>query len=48
MHRASDTIGDIQGIGAEQSTASVEDDEITEFRPTVEIAFPVAETATDV
>lgn len=48
MRRASDTIGDSQGVEVEQWTASVEDDEITEVRATVEIAFLVQETTTDV
>jgi len=48
VHRASDTIDDVQGVEVEQWTATVEDSEITEFRATVEIAFPVQETAGDV
>lgn len=38
---ASRTIEDISGIDVEDWTAHVEDGEITEYRATVEVAFPV-------
>lgn len=38
---ASKTIEDISGIEVEDWTAQVEDGELTEYRATVEVAFPV-------
>lgn len=40
---ASRTIEDISGVEVEDWTANVEDGEITEYRATVEVAFPVRE-----
>ena len=41
--KASETIDDIRGVELEDRTAQIEDGEITEYRTTVEIAFPVHE-----
>ena len=41
VREASETIQDIHGVEVEDQTAQVEDGEITEFRTTVEVAFPV-------
>ena len=41
FREASNTIEDISGIEVEDWTAQVENDEITEYRATVEVAFPV-------
>ncbi|WP_129114161.1 dodecin family protein [Halegenticoccus tardaugens] len=41
--KASETIDDISGIEIEDWTADVEDGRITEYKATVEIAFPVRE-----
>lgn len=41
FQQASKTIEDISGVEVEDWTAQVEDGEITEYRATVEIAFPV-------
>ena len=41
FEQASETIDDISGIEVESWTADVEDGAITEYRATVEIAFPV-------
>jgi flavin-binding protein dodecin len=41
FRQASQTIDDISGVEVEDWTAQVEDGEITEYRATVEIAFPV-------
>lgn len=41
--QASETIEDIQGIEIEGWTAQVEDGDVTEYRSTVEVAFPVHE-----
>ena len=38
---ASETIEDIRGIEVESWTADVEGDSITEYKTTVEVAFPV-------
>jgi flavin-binding protein dodecin len=38
---ASETIEDIRGIEVEGWTAKVENGEVTEYRATVEVAFPV-------
>jgi len=48
VSRAGDTIDDIHGVEVEDWTASVEDGEVTEYKATVEIAFPVQESAQDV
>jgi flavin-binding protein dodecin len=41
FREASRTIDDISGVEVEDWTAQVENDEITEYRATVEVAFPV-------
>jgi len=41
--RASETIDDIRGVEVEDWTANVEDGAITEYKATVEVAFPVHE-----
>lgn len=38
---ASQTIHDISGFEVEKWTAKVEDGEVTEYRATVEVAFPI-------
>lgn len=38
---ASDTVDDISGVEIEDWTANVENGEITNYKATVEIAFPV-------
>jgi len=40
VREASQTIDDIRGIEIEDQTAKVEDGEVTEYRATVEVAFP--------
>ncbi len=40
---ASKTIDDIHGVEIEDQTAEVEGGEVTEYRTTVEVAFPVHE-----
>lgn len=45
VREASETIDDIQGVDVESWTASVEDGSITEYKATVEIAFPVRDQA---
>lgn len=42
--QASETIEGIHGVEVESRTATVENGQITEFKTTVEIAFPVAES----
>lgn len=39
--QASQTVDDISGIEVEDWTAEVDDGEITEYKATVEVAFPV-------
>lgn len=39
--RANESVEGISGIEVENWTASIEDGEITEYKATVEIAFPV-------
>ncbi|WP_415383496.1 dodecin family protein [Halosimplex sp. TS25] len=39
--QASETIDDIRGVEVEDWTANVEDGRVTEYRATVEVAFPV-------
>ena len=41
--QASETVEAISGVEVEDRTATVEDGRITEFKTTVEIAFPVRE-----
>ena len=41
--QASESVDDIHGIEVEDWTANVEDGRITEYKTTVEIAFPVHE-----
>jgi hypothetical protein len=41
--KASETVEDIHGVEVEDMTAKIEGDTITEYRATVEIAFPVHE-----
>ena len=41
VERASDTVEDIHGVEVEDWTASVEDGQVTEYKATVEVAFPV-------
>ncbi|RBI63786.1 dodecin family protein [halophilic archaeon] len=41
VEEASQTIDDIHGIEVEDWTANVEDGQVTEYKTTVEVAFPV-------
>lgn len=41
VEQASNSVDDIRGVEVEDWTASVTDGEITEYKATVEIAFPV-------
>lgn len=41
VEQASNSVDDIRGVEVENWTASVTDGEITEYKATVEIAFPV-------
>ncbi|WP_435153844.1 dodecin family protein [Haladaptatus sp. DFWS20] len=41
VEQASQTIDDIHGIEVEDWTANVEDGRITDYKATVEVAFPV-------
>lgn len=41
FQQANESVEDISGIKVEEWTASVENDEIQEYRATAEIAFPV-------
>lgn len=43
VRQAAESVDGIRGIEIEDWTASVEDGEITEYKATVEIAFPVHE-----
>lgn len=43
VKEASKTIEDIHGVEVEDQTAQVEDGNVTEYRTTVEVAFPVHE-----
>jgi flavin-binding protein dodecin len=43
VREASKTVENISGIEIEDHTAKVEDGEITEYKATVEVAFPVRE-----
>ena len=42
---ASKSVDDISGIEIEDWTANIEDDAITEYKATVEIAFPVHDSS---
>lgn len=41
--KTSDTIDEVHGVEVEDWTAQVENGDVTEYRATVEIAFPVRE-----
>jgi flavin-binding protein dodecin len=41
VQRASKTVEDIHGIEVEDWTATVEDGTVTEYKTTIEVAFPV-------
>ncbi len=41
VSEASKTVDDIRGIEVQDHTATVEDGSITEYKATVEVAFPV-------
>lgn len=41
VHEASRTIEDIRGVEIEDYTASVDNGEVTEYKATVNVAFPV-------
>jgi flavin-binding protein dodecin len=41
VSQASQTVDDISGVEVEDWTATVEDGTITEYKATVEVAFPV-------
>lgn len=41
VERANETVDDISGVEVEDWTADVQDGEISQYRATVEIAFPV-------
>jgi flavin-binding protein dodecin len=43
VRQASQSVDDIRGVEIEDWTAQVEDGELTEYRATVEVAFPVHE-----
>jgi hypothetical protein len=43
VRQAAESVDGVRGIEIEDWTASVEDGEITEYKATVEIAFPVHE-----
>lgn len=43
--QASESVDDIRGVEIEDWTASVEDGGITEYKTTVEVAFPVHQTS---
>lgn len=43
VSKASETIDDIHGVELEDWTATVENGQITEYKTTVEITFPVQE-----
>lgn len=48
VNRAGETIDNIRGVEVESWTASIENGDISEYRATVEISFPVDESAQDV
>lgn len=48
VERANETVDDISGVEVEGWTAKVDDSGITEYKATVEIAFPVHESVSDV
>lgn len=41
IDRASESVDDVSGVEVDSWTASVEDGQITEYKATTEIAFPV-------
>jgi hypothetical protein len=41
LAQATETVDDIHGIEVEDWTANVEDGRITEYKTTIEVAFPV-------
>ena len=41
LDRAKESVDDISGVNVEQWTASVEDGQITKYKATTEITFPV-------
>lgn len=41
VERASETVEDIHGIEVEDWTANVENGTVTEYKATIEVAFPV-------
>lgn len=43
--QASQTIENVHGVEIEDWTATVEDGDVTEYKATVEIAFPVEESS---
>jgi flavin-binding protein dodecin len=43
VSEASETVDDIHGIEVQDHTANVEGDTITEYKATIEVAFPVHE-----
>jgi len=43
VREASNTVDGIHGVDVHEWTAEIEDDQIVEYRATVEIAFPVRE-----
>ena len=43
VEKASESVDDVSGVEVEDWTATVDDGEITQFKATVEIAFPVHE-----
>lgn len=45
VKQASETVDDIHGIEVEDWTANVTDEAITEYKATVEIAFPVHDSS---
>ena len=46
VERANETIDDIRGVEVEDWTANVTDGTITEYKATVEVAFPVQDRQT--
>ncbi|MFC6973814.1 dodecin family protein [Halomicroarcula sp. GCM10025709] len=46
VERANETIDDIHGVEVEDWTATVTDGAITEYKATVEVAFPVQDRQT--
>lgn len=48
VERASETVDDVRGVEVEDWTAKVDGGGVTEYKATVEIAFPVHESAENV